>query len=309
LQNLLCYGVLGLLGLGDRCNVMAQNSNTTTNAVTVVNSTTTTITTTGDTDDDDDPVCYTTFRDLSAAIAAKPEFVQETFIVCAGTTVITVGVETFLLSNVFINGDVALSMRQFTRVNCGTDGSSRNNCTVRGGASHIYVNSQLYRSEDKKRMSISGFTFEESDKWAIYMDLADSELLVIDCIFRHVQGVLYGGAKRFLEKMEVTFRNCTFMDNALSGKNGLFDVDDGGVHLSITDSVIANNTFSTRSDNNMVRFSICLFVWYIHIYHTPADMALSLSLSIARVGEETSVCAFYLCSSLRHFFFISQCDY
>jgi hypothetical protein len=178
LQNLLCYGVLGLLGLGDHWNVMAQNSTTMTNATIVVNSTTTTTitTTTGDdTDDDAEPICYTTFRDLSAAMAAKPEFVQETFIVCAGT-VITVGVETFLLSNVFINGDVALSMRQFTRVNCGTDGSSRNNCTVRGGASHIYVNSQLYRSEDKKRMSISGFTFEESDKWAIYMDLADSEL-------------------------------------------------------------------------------------------------------------------------------------
>jgi hypothetical protein len=90
--------------------------------------------------------------------------------------------------------------------------------------------------------------------------------------------------------MEVTFRNCTFMDNAVGGKNGLFDVDHGGVHLSITDTVIANNTFSTRSDNTMVRFSICcLFGTYIY---TPPSRygSLSLSLSIARVGEEAFVC-------------------
>jgi hypothetical protein len=245
--HLLFYGVVGLGLCWDHhpVVVMAQNS-TTTNATT----TTTTGKQDGNDTEDDDPLCFTTFRDLSAAIAAKADFVQETFVICAGT-VINVGVETYLGSGEFVNGDVALAMRQFTRVNCGADGSSRNNCVVRGGNSHVYVNSFSYRTEDKQRMTISGFTFEESDQWSIWANYNAAELLVLDCTFRKVQGVLYGTALLIQEIMVVTFRNCTFIDNVLAGQYGLFDVDDGGVHLTITDSVIVNNTFTS---DTKVRF-------------------------------------------------------
>jgi hypothetical protein len=221
---------------------------------------------TNNSSNNDNDTCYTNFRDLSAALAIKPPFEFRTYIVCANTT-INVGDETFFGSNIYINGDVAMKLRQYTKIYCGRTGSSQNNCTVRGGTgSQIYVRSGGGQNDDaddkKRRMVISGFTFEDAGRAAVSVVYPGAELILIDCIFRHCHhGVLTATApppSDGIVEMTVTFRNCTFRDNNVvvtttinndnnSGNHHhgrlLFDVQDGGVHLTIQDSVLVNNTF------------------------------------------------------------------
>jgi hypothetical protein len=220
--------------------------------------------------EEEEALCFTNFRDLMAAVALKPPFEFQTFIVCPNT-IINVGDETFFGSNIYINGDDAMiSLRQYTKIYCGDTGASHNNCTVRGGTgSHVYVRSSGASDADdkKRRMVISGFTFEYTGRAAISVVYPGADLTMIDCIFRYCHnGILTATAPPPSEdddgimEMTVTFRNCTFRDNKVttihdnnSGNNHygrwLFDVQDGGVHLTIQESVLVNNTFSFASSS------------------------------------------------------------
>jgi hypothetical protein len=170
---------------------------------------------------------------------AKDPFDFRTYIVCPNT-VITIGTEDS--SGVFTGGDSTLDLRQFSRVHCGEDGSSANNCTVRGGQHQIRVSSYSYNKEDKQRIEVKGFTFEGATQYNVFAAFADGDFLIEDCIFRHnVKGAIVFAALAVQMPPLITFRRCIFDQNQMGDIPSLFTVE--GIALAITDSVFSNNIF------------------------------------------------------------------
>jgi hypothetical protein len=192
----------------------------------------------------DATTCFTNFTDLMAAIEAKNPFDFVTFFICPNT-VIDVGTEKIASSGVFSDGERPLLMRQFTKVFCGEDGSSSNNCTVRGGKNQVKVDFVAYSGEEKQGMEIKGFTFENSVGASLLTVYPSGDLLVQDCIYRNLGGeVLWASVADDLSP-DITFDRCTFHSTTLSASagGGLFVVK-GQTKLSITNSVFYNNSFA-----------------------------------------------------------------
>jgi hypothetical protein len=196
------------------------------------------------------PACYTSFRDIMVDMAKKDPFSFEKYIVCPNT-LIEIGTPVSLGSTEFVNGDTELTMRQFSRVYCGEDGASSNNCIVRGGKTQVSVTHFSYDFEAKKRMEVKGFTFEAAENLAVFAIFPEGDLLLEDCIFRDITqgGVLTASVAAQLSP-DITFRNCQFDNNMVGNIGHMFDTN-SGARLTITDSVFSNNMY--KSDR-LVRF-------------------------------------------------------
>jgi hypothetical protein len=202
-----------------------------------------------------EPSCYTTFLDVVTAMRAKNPFDFRTYVVCPGT-VITIGTEVEEEKGLFTGGDAILHMRQFSRVYCGADGSSANNCTVRGGKSQLKVTIPGFAYEDKQRMEVKGFTFEDADEYNVFAPYADGDLLIEDCIFRYNgNGPILFSAVNLPSPPQITFRRCVFDQNQMGKLPTLFHIE--GMALTITDSVFSDNNF--YSDTVVRSFSTVFF--------------------------------------------------
>jgi hypothetical protein len=182
----------------------------------------------------------------------KDPFSFATYIVCPNT-LIEIGTEEDICSTDFINGDATLTLRQFSRVYCGEDGASSNNCTVRGGSHQVKVIQAGCSTEVKKRMEVKGFTFEAADFFAVFAIFAEGDLLLEDCIFRNISqgGVLEALGVAQQPPPDITFRKCRFENNmgTIDDGRNMFAPDGGllggGVRLTITDSVFSNNKYKS----------------------------------------------------------------
>jgi hypothetical protein len=287
----LFFWTLASLWTTSHVAVLAQ-SNTTTSNTTTSNTTTSNTTTSNSTssatnstnaannatttpgEEAADPSCYTSFFDIGAAMQAKDPFDFRTYIVCPNT-VITIGTETEITSGVFTGGDSTLNLRQFSRVHCGEDGSSANNCTVRGGKNQVRVTQYSYNKEDKQRIEVKGFTFEGATEYNVFAAFADGDFLIEDCIFRrNVKGAIVFAAVAYQMPPQITFRRCIFDQNQMGDIPSLFTVQ--GIALAITDSVFSNNIFSS---DTVVR-SFYFFFWSVCycIFATASDSGVSSSL-------------------------------
>jgi hypothetical protein len=227
------------------------NINTSMTTVTVGGNTTTTSTSNITSSNTTRPACYTSFREIIVDMETKDPFSFATYIVCPNT-IIEIGTMDEFDMTVFINGGPPLTLRQFSRVYCGEDGASSNNCTVRGGASQVDVSSFMFSSEVKKRMEVKGFTFEAAKSFAVFAFFAEGDLLFEDCIFRNISqgGVLTAFVVAQQPPPDITFRNCRFDNNMGVNDGNMFEANEG-VRLTITDSVFSNNKY--KSDR-VVRF-------------------------------------------------------
>jgi hypothetical protein len=208
------------------------------------------------------PACYTSFRDIMVDMKTKDPFSFEKYIVCPNT-LIEIGTSNGLGPTDFVNGDTMLTMRQFSRVYCGEDGASTNNCRVRGGQTQVSVTHYSYEFEAKKRMEVKGFTFEAAENFAVFAVFAEGDLLLEDCIFRDISqgGVLTASVAAQLSP-DITFRNCRFDNNMVGNIGHMFDPN-GGARLTITDSVFSNNLY--KSDR-LVRFCHVFFLRIVFLF-------------------------------------------
>jgi hypothetical protein len=125
--------------------------------------------------------CYTNLTDLRLIIMAKDPFTKEVFKLCPNT-VFEMG---FLnASNICcINGPNPLWPRKYTTVQCGDDGSSKNNCTLRGGSSQAISFPYHYNFEIKTESIMKGLTFENAKDISILM-LGVGDVTFDDCIIK-----------------------------------------------------------------------------------------------------------------------------
>jgi hypothetical protein len=66
---------------------------------------------------------------------------------------------------------------------CGTDGSSANNCIVRGGYTQVSISLFPYNWARKDNITVSGFTFEKSPAYNLIV-ASDGRFYFRDCIFK-----------------------------------------------------------------------------------------------------------------------------
>jgi len=125
-------------------------------------------------------------------------------------------------------------------VNCGTDGSSKNNCVLTGGLVHALLGAN--------NAAINGFTFEESTQVSVAAVAPDYTVTFNDCVFRQNKGLAILYSQRLFDNlmetllkpdlvekiialapdkedpvfppvigagMVVTFSNCIFLENEL----------------------------------------------------------------------------------------------
>jgi hypothetical protein len=156
------------------CFPVTNNNNT--------NTTTTTITTVGRPTEEG---CYSSLRDVAVAMEDKNPFIVETYILCPDT-IYTIGDRDPNRPDCYINGDVAIQLRQFSTIQCGKDGSSTNNCTLMGGYNQMATTAGSYNVEEKVGIVVQGITFAQGRGGALFL-AAGGDIVFRDCIFKVTQ--------------------------------------------------------------------------------------------------------------------------
>jgi hypothetical protein len=127
--------------------------------------------------------CYDNSTELLLALTNKDPFAAETYIVCPNSK-FQVGMMTGEEgSDVYccVDGDSPLVPRQNSRILCGEDGSSANNCVWEGGMFQL-LNVFAILGEQGENMFISGMTFRGSATAGAMLSNG-GDLTLKDCIF------------------------------------------------------------------------------------------------------------------------------
>lgn len=183
--------------------------------------------------------CYdewTEFRDdLNKAHATK----QEKFVICPGSQFHPKPYSHEDHDKLITHANIVLNN---TQILCGDDGSFDNDCTIKGGYSHLVV--KRHAGTDLKVQGIS-FT-HANDTSIIAYGPEDSTLLVKDCLFKHnvadTAAVMYiwHSDEENGNGMKVTLDGCSIVNN--KGPDGIV-VSEGGA-LTVT------NTFFSTNERN-----------------------------------------------------------
>jgi hypothetical protein len=125
--------------------------------------------------------CYTNLKDLQTIVRAKDPFSKEVYKLCPNT-VFDIG---FNNASGYCceNGYPPLWPRKDTTYQCGDDGSSANNCTLRGGSTQVMSFAPHFNFEDKTNAVFRGLTFEDAKDMATLM-LTYGDFTFDDCIFK-----------------------------------------------------------------------------------------------------------------------------
>jgi hypothetical protein len=124
--------------------------------------------------------CIGNLSDLYAAIQNKQTFVVETYILCPNT-VYNVGLWNSTYD--YEGGGPPIYMRANSKILCGDDGSSTNNCVLRGGSFHVIATVNLFVDEDPINVLVSGMTFEAPAGNGVLF-VSPGEIIFDDCLFR-----------------------------------------------------------------------------------------------------------------------------
>jgi len=128
------------------------------------------------------PACYDNLRDVYTYISDDEKlFEQKQFIICPGT-VIDVG---FLVPGVGLeDGQEPIVPRSNSEYLCGVDGSSDNNCIIRGGDFGVVAVPVFFRQDlSVYNVVVKGFIFEGQNQYAAFMAVP-GDVSFIDCVFR-----------------------------------------------------------------------------------------------------------------------------
>jgi len=124
--------------------------------------------------------CYTSLDDIFEVISDDDKlFQKKRFVICPGT-VMDVG---FLVPGVGIEkGQSPLIPRSNTEFLCGEDGSSENNCVIRGGDFGVIVVPVFFRQDlSVNNVLIKGFTFVGQVQYAAFL-ASQGDITFEDCI-------------------------------------------------------------------------------------------------------------------------------
>jgi len=128
------------------------------------------------------PLCYSSLRDLNAAMRRKNAYVVEVYVLCPDTVFFVGanrGVEGFDL------GDEPIRPRSNSIVQCGASGSSRNNCTILGGDAQLQLFWSEHPEPDRENVLLEGVTFESVKPRRVAVALvAPGYVEFRDCIFK-----------------------------------------------------------------------------------------------------------------------------
>jgi hypothetical protein len=124
--------------------------------------------------------CYDTIAAFSEVMLEAPLSERKVFVLCPNT-VFTIG---FFDANggCCDDGDLLLAPRNNTRIQCGIDGSSNNNCTITSGQLQL-VHEPDFEERPNQFVEIVGLTFTNSSGF-IHIYAATGDITFIDCIFK-----------------------------------------------------------------------------------------------------------------------------
>jgi hypothetical protein len=125
--------------------------------------------------------CYDKLQIVHDMIKVQEPFMQHVYKLCPNT-VFDIGT---IDENheCCIQGDARLVPRKDTTIQCGEDGLSTNNCTLRGGPVQVISWDENYNLEAKTNTALKGLTFESTDQISILL-MTGGEFLFEDCIFQ-----------------------------------------------------------------------------------------------------------------------------
>jgi hypothetical protein len=125
--------------------------------------------------------CYVNLEDLQAIVRTQDPTLKHTYKLCPNT-VFNMG---FLDdSNICcVDGYPPMWPRKDTTYQCGDDGSSSNNCILRGGSTHVISFPFHYNFEEKTGAVFKGITFEQAADISILL-VSEGDFTFDDCIFQ-----------------------------------------------------------------------------------------------------------------------------
>lgn len=126
--------------------------------------------------------CYGSLWDVAVAMEQKNPFQPETFILCPNTEY-RIGDRDPSQPECFFDGDTTIQLRQFSKISCGEDGSSQNNCTIKGGFSQMVTTAGSYNLEQKTRIVVEGITFAQGRGASLFL-AAGGDIVFQDCVFK-----------------------------------------------------------------------------------------------------------------------------
>lgn len=126
------------------------------------------------------PECFDDLDILDKWIATK-EFLTEEFILCPNKTY-KVGFPASDLIG-FEDGAAPISLRQNTRILCGKDGKSSNNCVLFSGQFQVIASTPSFNREKKINIRLEGITFENGGNAGALL-AAEGDVTFKDCVFR-----------------------------------------------------------------------------------------------------------------------------
>lgn len=123
--------------------------------------------------------CYTNLTEIEDLVKLKDPFVEETYILCPNT-IFPIG--SFNSEDVWV-GFMPITVRANSIFQCGDDGKSANNCTIKGGSIQLVDTLEKYSNENRVGVLVKGLTFDGAVDSNVLV-AAPGNITFIDCIFQ-----------------------------------------------------------------------------------------------------------------------------
>lgn len=125
--------------------------------------------------------CWANLTELYIDLERKAPFSLNTYVVCPNQTY-DIGYSYGTTGDCCNNGDLPIFARANTHFKCGDDGSSGNNCILRGGTASVVFNPFVF-NELLSGVKIQGFTFQSPVKTTLFA-AGSGDVTFIDCIVK-----------------------------------------------------------------------------------------------------------------------------
>lgn len=201
---------------------------------------------------------------------------EKLFVLCPNT-VFEVGA---LVAGETVGGQFPIVPRSNTIISCGEDGSSANNCILRGGDYGVFAfGSVFFGDEEATNVVIRGLTFEgQTQSMAAVQQAGD--FTFDDCVFQNSDSyapilVNYDSGEVGAPASSTLFRECTFRNNTQRAR-------EIGVEFGVMTIIGAEN---------MVEVDDCIFTAnkYSDFTVAPVGYAISLGSGNAMVLKNTCI--------------------
>mmetsp|Transcript_9072 Transcript_9072/g.19561 ORF Transcript_9072/g.19561 Transcript_9072/m.19561 type:complete len:1039 (-) Transcript_9072:1595-4711(-) len=232
--------------------------------------------------------CYSSTQSILEFILESPANFPIEITLCP-STLYSIGRWDDVSGN-WVDGDPPLLVRSNTKYKCGEDGSSANQCTLRGGSMQLWGPTMSNgKSSVVVNMEVHGITFEDCADAAIRLDTG-GDVAFLDCIVQyHTNGIpvlstyseltrvrhLRSGQQSFTaftqseerrlfephnaevgENLKLSFVDSKFIDNNVVAQDfasGLITLTTQNQHLAIVNCTFANNEVDEIERGYLIR--------------------------------------------------------